>query len=169
MDHYGSILVAGNSYLEPESEEFAVGRFLADGRFDRSFGRLGYSRVPSWPARRVAIDSQGRIVVASSSGVSRFLSAAGPEVVRLRNGYDRTAPRIRLRQRCRGGRRLALVRVRDLSQLERLTVRSGGRARSSRRKRVAFAIPRRARRITAIAVDLAGNEALQRAPTRSCR
>lgn len=78
IDADGNLVVAGFS-ANPEAhhETFAVARLLPDGRLDPAFGRKGRVLTAVWPetgagpadiARTVAIDTDGRIVVAGETG-----------------------------------------------------------------------------------------------------
>ncbi|HKD34448.1 MAG TPA: hypothetical protein VKB73_13445 [Gaiellaceae bacterium] len=93
----GKILVAGNGArnVYRTGEDFAVARFRADGRLDRSFSRDGRATVDfghrlSDSVRGLALLRDGRIVLAGSSG--KRGTAPRIAVARLRaNGrLDRT-------------------------------------------------------------------------------
>jgi uncharacterized delta-60 repeat protein len=60
----GKILVA-NHYLL---------RFLSNGQFDTSFGNGGIARTAGFPSNALALLASGKILVASSSGQSGFIS-----------------------------------------------------------------------------------------------
>ena len=72
----GKLVAAGRSRVTALSDDSAVGRYSARGRLDSSFGRGGKvltdfgsrKRVSGW-ANAVAIQADGKLVVAGSSGI----------------------------------------------------------------------------------------------------
>jgi uncharacterized delta-60 repeat protein len=71
IDRQGRIVAAGASGKNSGSEEFALARYLPNGSLDTSFSGDGQART-QFPyaagGRAVAIDSNGRIVVAGTEG-----------------------------------------------------------------------------------------------------
>jgi len=78
----GKIVAAGEAFVA--NQDFAVVRYNADGTPDTTFGNGGVAIIPigtgNDTARSVAIDSQGRIVVAGTAFVGGFHQIA---VIRL--------------------------------------------------------------------------------------
>jgi uncharacterized delta-60 repeat protein len=75
IDQQGRILVAGSAQQQVKTastEIAAVARYNADGTPDLSFGSAGYLALPDQKyvgfAKGIAVDSQGRILVAATSG-----------------------------------------------------------------------------------------------------
>jgi uncharacterized delta-60 repeat protein len=90
----GKIVVVGNSYDSSVSSRLAVVRYNPDGSLDTSFGGTGKILIPasevSDNASSVAIQPNGKIVVAGSSG--RFNIGSDFAVVRLNpNGSPDTS------------------------------------------------------------------------------
>lgn len=183
VDRHGSILVGGSTYSEdiygqPIDTAFGIARFLASGRVDRSFGVRGLAQVPpdrnnnyndAPPADQLALDRDiGRILGAGSHS-DRGVPTGGPELLRLHNSYDRAPPVIDVTVRCVRGRAVARVRIRDLSALDRVTVRARARRLlTTERKRFRVSLPSRARRLRVSARDLAGNTRQRRLRLPSC-
>ena len=77
-DNRGRLLVAGWT-TGPGGHDFALARYQANGHFDRSFGSRGVVRTDLGRddfARAIAIDSQGRIVVAGNTAGRAVVSTA---------------------------------------------------------------------------------------------
>jgi uncharacterized delta-60 repeat protein len=161
-DERGGILVAGSLWSGAELTGDEVGlirRFRADGTPDRSFGRLGVARgaVPgggySVIEQRLALLDADTLIAAEHNYDGKY-GFWGPAAVRTLNaGYDDSGPLILIRRGCR----TVVVRIRDLSRLERVVVRADGRVvRRTTRKRFRVRLPAGSRRVSVRAIDLAG-------------
>lgn len=87
----GKVVAGGSYYPNGGGETMLVARFHADGALDRSFAGTGYLTLPPPAAETngslhaVALQSDGKIVVASTSGpsgkalLSRLLTNGGPD------------------------------------------------------------------------------------------
>ena len=162
-DQRGGILVAGSLWSGADLTGDDAGvtrRFRRDGTPDRSFGRLGVARgaVPgggySVIEQRLAFLDADTLVAAEHNYDGKY-GFWGPAAIRTLNaGYDDSGPIITIRRR---GCRTVLVRISDLSRLERVVVRADDRVvRRTTRKRFRVRLPSGSRRVSVRAIDLAG-------------
>jgi uncharacterized delta-60 repeat protein len=83
----GKIVVVGQSFEATGPERFTVARYMADGTLDESFGTGGIfvAEFNDFAARAsaVAIDSNGKIVVAGTSNASNLTSSENFAITRL--------------------------------------------------------------------------------------
>ncbi len=81
----GRLVAAGQTRTGNTNDNFAVVRYLANGSLDPSFGSGGMTTIPVGPgsdvAKALAVQADGRIVVAGTSGVAQ--SDTDISVVRL--------------------------------------------------------------------------------------
>jgi uncharacterized delta-60 repeat protein len=163
-DSSGSIIVAGsalNTEDSPYSSEAAIiRRFRPNGSIDRSFGSGGLFHDPRGfeygiSKQTVAMLDEDTLVVGNYTFDGRYGTWGPATVVLLNAGHDRARPSISLRTlACRS----VVVRIRDLSRMDRVVVRAGDRVvRRTTRKRFRVHVRRGGRRIEVRATDLAGN------------
>lgn len=172
-DRSGRTLAAGYTQASLANARLALARYTRGGRLDRGFGRggravTGFAGASVRPDA-IAVQGNGRIVVAASGGFSAFPAppasvSSSIYLARFKGGTDRTPPRIRLAPigdgRCAGRASTLRVRVIDVSTLARVTVRVDGklvRATRSQRFRVRLRLDRAEHLIRIHARDAAGN------------
>jgi uncharacterized delta-60 repeat protein len=173
VDPHGGVLVAG-SRVEGVSlggeQPSVVRRFRQDGTLDRSFGRRGLVRGTFRTGgdefqQHLAMLDDDTLILAEEEFTAKYQSWHGAAIHALNAGYDRDDPVISVFARCRFVR----VRVRDLSELDGVVVRAGGRVvRRTDRKRFRLRTPHRAGRLSIRATDLAGNSSRLRSRLPRC-
>jgi uncharacterized delta-60 repeat protein len=175
-DSRGGLVVAGSLWSGAELTGDDVGlvrRFRRDGTPDRSFGPRGAARgaVPgggySVIEQRLAFLDDDTLVAAEHNYDGKY-GLWGPAALRTLNaGYDRGDPSISLVAGCRS----VMVRITDLSALDRVVVRADGRViRRTSRKRLRARLPEGegTRRVSVRATDLAGNVSTKRVRLPRC-
>jgi uncharacterized delta-60 repeat protein len=186
VDGAGSAIVGRTTSDDPASSwQLALVRYRgAKLRLDRSFGRNGLALTDLGGRVRledIALQPDGKILaLAHPWSLTSYFDPWGPPyealLLRYDNGYDRRPPAIRIEGaaavcRHRGVR----VRVRDASPLAGVLVRLDGRKlRSTTRPRLTVRFPLsrlalRARRLSVVARDVAGNRAVARRRLPRCR
>jgi uncharacterized delta-60 repeat protein len=162
-DARGGMLVVSSlwSMSDADSREehrTVVRRFGRDGAPDRSFGRMGaVGLTPTLGGYTViqhaaAIMPDDRLLLATHSFDGKYQWNDETKLRALDAGYDDEDPAISLVAGCRYLR----IRVRDVSALDAVVVRAGGHIiRRTSAKRVRVRVPRRVRRLSVTAIDLA--------------
>jgi uncharacterized delta-60 repeat protein len=162
-DPSGSVIVAGSLWSSENfgfDESAMIRRFRPNGSLDRSFGDGGLVRG-ALPGGGYTVFGQslallgGDTLVAGEYTLDGKYGFWGSTVLRTLNaGYDRGEPSISLVSGCRS----VTVRIRDLSAMDEVVVRAGGRVlRRTTRKRFRVRTRRDTRRLSVRATDLAGN------------
>jgi uncharacterized delta-60 repeat protein len=172
VDRHGGVLLAGST-AEGDSlggeDSSVVRRFRRDGTLDRSFGRHGLVRGTLGPgenfAQHLAMLDDDTLILLEEKFIGKYQSWLGGAVHALNAGYDRDDPTIAIVRGCKG----LAIRITDLSALDSVVVRAGGRViRRTHRKRFRVRLPDGARRASVKATDLAGNTSRVRTRLPRC-
>jgi uncharacterized delta-60 repeat protein len=172
-DAAGSVLVAGSTASGDDlagEDGSVVRRFRRNGMLDLSFGRRGVMagplRAPGQSfEQQLAMLDRHTAVLAEESWIPKYQSRDGGVISSLNAGYDRDDPVMSVVAGCRYVR----ITVRDMSGLAGVVVRAAGRiVKRTGAKRFRLRTPRRGRRLTIRATDLAGNSSRVRARVPRC-
>jgi uncharacterized delta-60 repeat protein len=101
----------------------AIGRFHADGRCDRSFGREGVVQSGGWLDQRLALLGEDRLLLGENTFDAKYGSFSRARLRALYAGYDESPPRTSVAARCHSMR----ITIDDVSGMDEVVVRADGR------------------------------------------